>query len=614
LTHEYASVTYGGGEENMSSLQLKKKKSLNTHFLAKAVVILILISWGTGCKFKSKSEPANTLHLVVEEKIKGLDPILAEDAYSSLQVLQIYDTLLQYNYLKRPYSLMPGLAESMPDVSADGLTYTFRLKKGVLFQDDPCFKATNGKGRELVAEDVVYSLKRLADPRLMSNGWWILDGKVEGLNAWREVSSKATETNYSQLVEGLKATDRYTVQMKLVKKSYQLPYLLAMQFASIVPHEAVEAYGKEFISHPVGTGAFQLAEYNPNSKIVLVKNPTYRKELYPSEGAPGDKEAGLLEDAGKPLPLADRVVVQVFVERQPMWLNFMSGLLDIVAIPKDNFATTITPTKELSPDLKSKGIRLIKSSGLDVTYATFNMSDPILGKNKYLRQALSLAYDEKTFIELFYNGRAIPAQGPVPPGFPSYDPDFKNPYRQFNLAKAKALLEKAGYPGGKGLPPIEYATTADTLGRQAAEYFQKIMGAIGVSVKVNNYSWPQLMETIRNRRAQMWEHAWLADYPDPENFFQLFYSKNVSPGPNDASYSNPEFDKLYEKSLTLPDGKERNEIYKKMRDIVVEDCPWIFKSHRLGYTVAQSWLKNYKPNDFDHTRYRYYRVDANLKK
>jgi ABC-type transport system substrate-binding protein len=242
------------------------------------------------------------------------------------------------------------------------------------------------------------------------------------------------------------------------------------------------------------------------------------------------------------------------------------------------------------------------------------MSDPLLGKNKYLRQALSLAYDAKGFIELFYNGRAVPAQGPIPPGISGYDPDLKNPYSQFNLAKAKEYLAKAGYPGGKGLPPLEYATTATTLGRQGAEYFQKMMSALGVQLNVNNYSWPQFQEAIKNRKAQLWEMAWVADYPDAENFLQLFYSKNSSPGPNDSNYSNPEFDRLYEKLITLPNGSKKTAIIKKMVALVVEDAPWIFHAHRIGYALLQPWFKNYKPNEFDHTRLKYYRVEPSLKK
>jgi oligopeptide transport system substrate-binding protein len=566
------------------------------------------------CTFKSKSEPANTLHLVAEEKIKGLDPIYSDDLYSSIQSSQAYETLLGYHYLKRPYTLTPNLAETLPEVSADRLTYTFHLKKGVLFQDDPCFKETHGKGREMTADDVVYSVKRLADPKLASPGWWIFDGKIAGLNSWRDFVLKSTTADYSQAIEGIKALDRYTVQFKLIQPSSLFLYAMAMQFTAVVPHEAIEHYGKEFINHAVGTGPFRLDEFNPNSKIVWLKNPTYRKEMYPSEGAPGDREGGLLIDAGKALPLADKMVITVFVERQPMWLTFLSGKLDTSAIPKDNFSAAITPGKDLNPDLKAKGIRLVKSPGLDITHHSFNMADPLLGKNKLLRQAISLAFDEATFIDLFYNGRAIPAQGPIPPGIEGYDPDFKNPYRQFNLLKAKELLEKAGYPGGKGLPTLEYGSLADSVGRQQAEFTQKMLAAIGVNIRVNSYSWPQFQEAIKNKRIQMWAQAWSADYPDAENFLQLFYSRNASPGPNDANYSNQDYDRLYEKALTLPSGPERTAIYKKMVDMVVEDCPWIFGSHRIGYGLVQPWLKNYKPNDFDHTRYKYYRIETTLKK
>jgi ABC-type transport system substrate-binding protein len=578
-------------------------------------IFLIFAACGFwGCTLKNKAEPPNTLHLVAEEKVKGLDPIFADDLYSGNQVGQVYEGLLQYHYLKRPYVLVPNLAESLPEVSQDRLTYKFHLKKGVLFQDDKCFKATHGKGREMTADDVVYSFKRIADPRLASLGWWLFDGKLLGLNEWRDRSSTEVLTHYNQMIEGLKALDKYTVQFKLIRPSSQFLYAFAMPFTGIVPHEAVEEYGREFLNHPVGTGPFKLSEYNPSSKIVWDRNPNYRDEFYPQEGAPGDQEAGLLADAGKKLPLSDRIIIDVFVERQPMWLNFLSGKIDVTAIPKDNFSSAITPSKELTPELSARGIRLVKSAEIDVTHLSFNMADPLLGQNKYLRQALSLAYDEGTFIELFFNGRAIQAQGPIPPGVSGYDPELKNPYRQFNLARAKDYLAKAGYPEGKGLPSFEYATTADSVGRQEAEYLQKIMAPIGVKIEVSSYSWPQFQEAIRNKKGQLWMFAWQADYPDAENFLQLFYSKNSSPGPNDSNYSNKQYDLDYEQSLLLPDGPQRTELYKKMVKLLVEDCPWIFGAHRLGYALTQPWLKNYKVSDFDHSRYKYYRVDSQLKK
>ncbi len=582
----------------------------NAFFLILTLGTSLLFS---GCTFKSKIEPPNTLHLFSIAKIKGLDPIYADDLYSGTEVARVYEGLLQYHYLKRPYVLIPNLSESMPEISPDGKTLTFQIKKGVLFQDNSCFKATQGKGRELKAEDFVYSFKLYADPKLTSSSWWLFDGKILGLNEWRDAAIKADTSDYSLPIEGLKALDHYTLQIKLKQRSTQFLFSLAMPNTAVVPREAAEHYGKEFINHPVGTGPFRLEEYNPSSKLIWIKNPTYRKEYYPSEGEPGDKANGLLEDAGKELPLADQIAVTIHVETQPQWLNFLAGKLDFSSIPKDNFATAITASKELNSELTQKGIKLIKSPSAEVTHETFNMADPLIGKNKLLRQALSLAHNQEKINELFYNFRSINAQGPIPPGLSGYDPLIRNPYRIYNLEKAKELLAKAGYPGGKGLPPIEYLNTADSTARQFAEFTQKSFSEIGVTLKVSTSSWPEFQGAIKNKKGQMWGFAWLADYPDAENFLQLFYSKNASPGPNDSNYSNPDFDKLYEKSLTLTDNPERTEIYKKMVKILVEDSPWIFGAHRITYTLTHPWIKNLKPNDFEHSKAKYYRVDPTLK-
>ncbi len=573
-------------------------------------MVLSLLS----CNLKKKVDPPNTLHLYSIAKIKGLDPIHADDVYAALEVGRVYEPLLQYHYLKRPVVLIPNLARSMPNISPDGKKITFHLKEGVYFQDNPCFKASQGKGRALEVEDVIYSFKRLADPKLVSPSWWIFDGKIVGLNEWREESSKAQSTDYSKAIEGLKALDRYTLQITLKERSAQFLYFLAMPQSAAVPKEAVDYYNKEFLNHPVGTGPFQLEEYNPSSKIVWIKNPTYRKEYYPSEGEPSDKEKGLLEDAGQPLPRSDKLYVHILVESQPQWLTFLSGKIDLSNIPKDQFDTAITPLKELSPELQAKGMILEKRPSLDVTHETFNMADPILGKNKLLRQALSFSHDQEQINKLFYSGRAISAQGPIPPGLAGYDPEFKNPYRQYNLGKAKELLAKAGYPEGKGLSPIEYATVADSTSRQFSEFTQKTFAAIGVQLKISTYSWPEFTAVLKNKKAQMYGFAWAGDYPDAENFLQLFYSKNVSPGPNDANYTNPTFDRLYEKALTLVDSPERTALYKEMVKIIVEDCPWIFGSHRLTYSIKHPWLKNFKINELEYSRAKYYRVDPKLKK
>ncbi len=568
----------------------------------------------TSCSKKNTLDPTNTFYTSSIAKIKGLDPAFADDLYSGIETTRIYEGLLEYEYLKRPYALRPALAEAMPVISKDGKTYTFKIKKGVLFQDDKAFKTTNGKGRELVAEDFAYSFKRLADPKLNSPMWWLLDGKIEGLNEWRESAQKAGKADYSAKVSGLKVADAATLEIKLKARSYQFIYSLAMPAMTAVAREVVEEYGPEFLNHPVGTGAFKLAEYNPSSQIVYVRNPTHRPDFYPTEGEASDQSAGLTGDAGKQVPFVDKIVMTVHVESQPLWLNFMQGKLDAAGIPKDNFAQAITTTKELTPELKNRGIQLIKEASLDVTHTSFNMTDSVVGKNKFLRQAISMAINFPEEIELFYNGRAISAQGPIPPGLAGYDEKTKNAYKEGNIEKAKALLSKAGFPDGKGLPTLDYLALSDSTARQMTEYLQKSLAAIGIQLKVQTFSWPEFQQSLKNKKGQMWSYAWSADYPDAENFLQLFYSKNAAPGPNDSNYSNPEFDRLYEKSLTQNDSAERTALYKKMSEMVMEDTPWVFGVHRVTYCLSHPWLKNYKPHEFNHGMSKYYKIDTSLRK
>lgn len=575
-----------------------------------ALAIVSVVLTGAGCT-KHVSDTDTTLNIVVRANIKGLDPIRANDLYSSMAIANIFEGLLEYNYLKRPFQLQPALADGMPTVSADGLTHTFKIKKGVMFQDNTAF--ANGKGRELKAQDFVYSWKRLADPKNASEGFWIFDGKVKGLNEWVN-AMKDGKANYDTPVEGLQTPDDYTLVIKLIKPYFQLDYVLAMPFSAVVPKEAVAKYGEEFLNNPVGTGPFMLrsaSDWVRNSKMTLTKNPTWRGETYPTEGEATDQANGYLADAGKPLPFAEKLVLTELLEDSPRWQNLMKGNFDYAEIPVDNFDSAVDKAdhKKIASSLAAKGMNLSVTTSPDVTYIGVNMKDPVLGKSKELRQAMELAQDQQTLISKFYNDRGIVAQGPIPPGFPSFEESFKNPYMTHDLEKAKALLAKAGYPDGKGLAELQYETLSDSKARQQAEFFVQNMASIGVKVKINANTWPQFQDKIKTGKAQIFGIAWNADYPDPQNFYQLFYSKNMSPGPNDTSFNNAEFDKLYEQSLAMPDGAARNELYKKMNAIVVEEVPWLLGVHRLGYHVVHGWLHNFKWNDIQNDFAKYMRVD-----
>lgn len=574
--------------------------------LARLFAIFCALIVLSNCTKKS-SVPLNAIEYPLRIGLSGMDPQARGDEATNEVILNMYEPLLQYHYLKRPLVVEPLLADGMPTVSKDGLTHTFKIKKGVKFHDSEVFK--DGKGREMVAQDFIYSWKRLADQKTKSEGWWIFDGRIKGLNEWRDKLAKG-EATYDTPVEGLQTPDSHTLVITLNKPFYQLNYVLTMAFSAVVPREAVDKYGGEFMNHPVGTGPFVFESWIRGNKVTLKKNPNWHGGTYPTEGEAGDKEAGLLADAGKPVPFVDMLIFHEVPEDQPRWLNLMKGNFDFAGIPKDNFDAAMASDKELKPEIKEKGIRLIIYPWPDVVYMGFNMEDPVLGKNLNLRKALCYAYDQKTASEKFYNNRVITAHSPIAPDMEGYDPEFKNPCKEYSLEKAKEYLKKAGFPDGKGLAPIEYSSSASTTGRQMGEYMAQQFEKIGVKINIAQHSWPQFQDRLKTKKVQIYGVAWGADYPDAENMLQLLYGPNESPGSNNSNFKNKEFDSLYEQAAKLPPGPARTALYKKMRDIFVAELPWIPTVHRLGYQLAHGWMHNLKPHEIIDGHYKYMRVDT----
>jgi oligopeptide transport system substrate-binding protein len=560
----------------------------------------------SGC---TKKHDANerVLNLVSPAEIKGFDPIQADDLYSGREISKIFEGLLQYHWLKMPYELVPNLAAAMPEISKDGTTYTFKIRQGVKFQDDAAFPG--GKGREVEAEDFVYSIKRLADSRTQSTGWWTLDGKLIGLNEWREKNAKAAATNYDEAIEGVKALDKYTLQFKLAKKFPQFLYSLAMPFTYVVSKEVVAKYGKEFINHPVGTGPYVLPIFDQGKRITFTKNPTFREKFYPSDASPEFKD--LLADAGKRLPLVDKVIVNVMVETQPAWLKLNKGEIDYYSVPKDNFASAVKDNK-LTDELVKKGFILEIAPQLDVTYTAFNFENKLF-LNKKLRQAMYAAFDEAKSNTLFYNNTAFEAQSIIPPGIAGNIKGYKNPYKGPNLELAKKLLAEAGYPGGKGLPELKYDISDSTASRQSAEFFQKQMEQIGVKIKILSSPWPEFQAKVKKKSVEIYGLAWGADYPDAENFLQLFYGPNKSPGANGSNYDNPAFNKAFEDAVVMQDSPERTAKYEKLNKFLAEEVVALFGVHRQAYIMKHGWLKNYHPTDLHHDMVQYLNIDTQKK-
>lgn len=594
---------------------------LQTHYQIRMSVRLALlvttIGAGliiAGCDSSASIEEPNemVLHHVLSAKIKGLDPGNMRDVYSIIVASQIFEPLYQYHFLKRPYELVPLLAEDMPQISDDLLTYTIRIKKGVYFQDDLCF--SNSKGRELKAKDFVFSLKRIANIKYLSQNWSIFDNKIVGLDEFREytkICNSEADVDYSRQVQGLTTPDDYTLIIRLKKSWPQLCTVLADIATAPVAKEAVDYYGKDIISHPVGTGPFRLNVWRRDSYIELVRSPSFRGEFYPSSGEPGDAEAGYLDDAGKPVPFADRVLWTIIEERQPAWLLFLQGKVDATVIPKDNFDEVMDGAGELTPAMKQHNIHLKTFNDPSTYWLGFNMLDPVLGKNKPLRSAISYAIDREKFIELFFNNRHPVAYGLIPPIMPSYNPEIKEKgYAKYDPEKAQELLKEAEKIHGGKLPTLKIALPGtSTWYRQFGQFLKRNLNAVGLEVETEYMDMPTYQEKVNTKSIQMFTSGSSATSPDAQDFLAMFYSRYNAPGPNKFNYSNPEFDELYEKAQVMLDSPEKHQLYRKMELIVLEDCPAAFLNHRVAYVLHHDWYKNYKPHAFAYGLSKYRRID-----
>ena len=554
-------------------------------------------------------------YVALGAKIRGLDPGDIGDTTSSSVASQCYETLYQYHYLKRPYELIPCLAESMPQVSDDGLTYTIKIRPDVYFADDECFEG--GVGRKLRAEDFIFTWKRIANIKYLSKNWWVFDGRIVGLDEFREYTKTVEnkdEVDYSRPVEGLRAVDEHTLQITLTKPGPQLTYLLAHLPTAPMAAEAVQHYGDQIMSVMVGTGPFRFVSWKRGSKLVLARNEKFRVETYPCAGAPGDREKGLLGDCGKALPFYDGIEYSIVEEDQPRWLLFMQGKIDASGIPKDFYNQAISEQRTLTPQLASKGIKLFIQEDPSTYWFGFNMEDPLIGSNLPLRRAMSCAWNRAEYIEIFTNNRGIPAKGIFPPMLKEFDAGFENPWTDYNVELGRELMAEAiEVNGGKEIEVTLALPGTDTYFRQMGQYFQRCMDKIGLQVKIDHYDWPTFQDRVKSKSVQMFAMGWVADYPDGENFLQLFYGPNQSPGPNNFNYYNAEYDRLYEQIATMPVSPERLKLYRQMERIVCDDCVALVSLHGVGFIPYYRYLRNYNPHAFGYGLAKYVDIDLDLR-
>lgn len=627
------------------------------------------------------------------ERPKHLDPALS---YSQVEwdfIAQVYEPPFQYHFLKRPHELIPLSASKMPEIryfDSEGsliapesetpiaeVEYIISIKEGVMYQPHPSFAKgdtdayvyhsiqesdlkdihtlsdfENTGTRELVAEDFVYQIKRLADPRKHSPIAGLMSAYIKGLSELRkslkaQLDAKEKIDLRNEVLSGVKSLDKYRYSIRIKKDYPQFVYWLAMPFFAPVPWEADYFYSQPGMKErnismdwfPVGTGSFMLSENNPNLRMVLSRNPNFHGETYPTEGSEQDREKGLLEDAGKPLPFLDKAIYVLEKETIPRWNKFLQGYYDASGISSDSFdqAVNVTSTGvELTEEMKAKGISL-KTAVLPTTsYMGFNMLDPIVGgyeeNKRKLRHAISIAVDYDEFISIFANGRGIAAQGPIPPGLFGirdgeaginpyvYDWDAQSDSKTRKpIETAKQLLAEAGYTNGidpkTGKNLVLYYDTA-AVGPDRApmlNWYRKQFAKLGIDLVVRATDYNRFQEKVESGIAQIFSWGWNADYPDPENFFFLFYGPNGQvkhKGENTVNYDNALFDKLFKQMLAMPNGPERQQIIDQMMEELRRDAPWSFGFHPTSFGLYHEWYKNAQPKIFARNQLKYLNIDG----
>ena len=556
-----------------------------------------------GCAQEQKSngyDPSLKVYRhAMDQAPSSIDPVQASNVYANHVVLNAYDTLYAFKYLARPYEVKPNLAVDFPEISEDLLEYRIRIKEGVHYVDDPAFP--EGKGREVVAEDFVYSIKRHFDPKMRGQGAWLWQGRIVGLDEW-----KANGADYDEEIEGLRALDRHTILIKLVKPYPQLLFTLTMGYAALVPREAVETYGKELSSRPVGSGPFRVVSYD-TSKIVFRKNEKFRQEPVDIwfEGYNPETQgfSGVEAIHGRSPPFLDILEIDFIAESAARWNSFTKGNeVQYTGVPNeqvDNILTSKHPIT-LQPEFAQQ-YHMYAGVEAGFVFQSFNMDFPEFGynddpereqRNRLLRCAVIKGFDWAKRNESFYSGLGEVFPGIIPPAVPEYDPDLPRWSVERDIEEAKDLLAEGGW-NADNLPELVYGTTSSVTARQFFEQFRGWMRKIGYpseKIKIKQFAtFGDISRAWKNSTLPFVAKGWGLDFPDAENTLQLFYGPNGSPGSNDANYRNPEYDRLYEQTAVMLPSPERTALYQKMNKMVIDDCVAITG---LSRTRIMLWHKD----------------------
>ncbi|HJW57679.1 MAG TPA: ABC transporter substrate-binding protein [Burkholderiaceae bacterium] len=565
----------------------------------------------------SAADPGKVLRLSFEAADDGFDILRTNSLYTNWLAEGIFESLLTYDYLARPVKLVPGTAEAMPEITDGGTTYTFHIRKGIYFTPDPAFK---GVRRELIANDYAYAIKRHLDPRNRSVQAGVYEGKIVGLDELAAAAKKSGKFDYDTPIAGLETPDRHTLRIRLKAPDQTLPYHLANSTAAAVAREVIEAYGEDTGRHPVGTGAYMLAQYVPRSKIVLVANPDYRGFVwdFKSSGDAWDEQV-IRDMRGKKMPQVGRVEISIIEEDQARWLAFDSRQLDFEQL-SDNAAPNVLEGDKLKPVYSAKGIRLYRYAEPGNTRTFFNFKDPVVGgytKDKIaLRRAIAMAYNVKEEIAQVRFGQAVKAQSFVPPGVAGFNPAYRAT-TVYDPELANRLLDHFGYrkgtdgfrtlPDGKPLT-IKIHSAPKARDYTKMEIWKRSLDRIGVRAEFPVSSFADNLKAAYRCELMMFGLGGTAAIPDGSNFFESYYGPNSGQG-NMGCYQSEAFDAAYRKARLLPDGSERQALYTQMEQQLEADTVHSLELWRLRNWLIQPWVKGYKTHPILHGDWQYLDVE-----
>ena len=565
------------------------------------------------------ADSTKLLRIAFPAQETGFDPVRVSDAYSNEINEAIFDRLLTYDYLARPAKLVPMAAETMPEISDNGRTYLIKLRRGIYFTPDPAFK---GQKRELVAEDFVYVFKRFADPKNRSPWAYMVEGKIEGLDEQIEAARKSGTFDYAKTIPGIVALDKYTLRIKLKSADYLFLYTLAHIPFGGMAHEVVEAYRDDLQAHPVGTGPYMLKEWKRGTKIVLEANPDYRGFVWDFQPTADPWDGQVVKAMrGKKMPQIGRVEINIIEEEQSRWLAFSQKELDLLNLPATFRPQVFDADNKLLPQWPAKGVTLFRTIDPDIVYTFFNTRDPIVGgftKEKIaLRRAIAMGYNVEQEIRIIRKYQAVQAQMPIPPGVIGFDPRYRA-INQYDPVLANKLLDYFGYkkgadgyrtlPDGKPLV-LRQATEGTAFNRDSNELWKKSMDAIGIRIEFDIGKFADHLKQTKACQLMMWGAAWLADYPDGDNFMQLLYGPNTGQS-NNGCYESKAFDAMYLKSRTLPpDSPERALLFLDMSRQMEVDAAWVLEVSRERDQLIWPWVKGYKKHPILNAEFIYMDVE-----